>query len=180
MPGCHGPGVMATTGTRTGRRGHPPSHPAACGTAITGGAGTPPLWWPWHRAWRSHSPGHHGTHGSKAGSRLFPRLPPLQPPWQPVCAILLCWGPRSVAPREPRGSRDGPRLWLGPGQAAVEGAAWDGDGGPKTRRRALRGTHPTSRSTVPGALPAGHTFPCLYRSAAFFLVYQPPVPPFSR
>lgn len=87
---------------------------------------------------------------SKAGSGLFCRLPPAQPPWQPVCAISWWWGPCSAAPSEPRGGGDGPRampglacgpssprggghglrLWLGPGQAAAEGAARAGDGGP--------------------------------------------------
>lgn len=61
-------------------------------------------------------------------------------------------------------------LWVMPGQAAVEGAVQAGDSGPKSRWGAPRGACPTSGSTVPGALPTGHTFPCLHCSAAFFLV----------
>ena len=80
-------------------------------------------------------PGPRGTHGyravSKGGSGLFLHLPPVQPPWQLLCAISWWWGPRSVAPSEPQGGGDGPRLWLGPGQAAAEGAAWVGMVAPK-------------------------------------------------
>lgn len=45
-----------------------------------------------------------------------------------------------------------------------------GDSGPKSCWGAPQGAHPTSGSTMPGGLPAGHTFPCLHCSAAFFLV----------
>lgn len=54
-------------------------------------------------------------------------------------------------PWQPQGSRDGPRLW--PGQAVAEGAAWGQR--PQNLPGCPTGTHPTSGSAVPGALPAG-------------------------
>jgi len=108
-------------------------------------------------------------------------LPPPSPGAAAIAAGLTAVGTLLCGPQQPRGGGDGPGLWLAPGQAAAEGAAQGGDGGTQkplqcptgypSHIRECRAKMSARRAHLP--LPA----PVLTRSAAFFPVCRPAVPP---